>query len=211
MASLKTGKITSLFLTEIYIQKAFLSPRDTKSLQEECYQIRDSDAIGQRWSQKNYLGGYTSYASIPKVPLLSSSFLDLEKKIHTHVARFSDLLDYDLKPRQVYCNSLWINIMPPGVVHTGHIHPQSFISGTIYLSVPPKASSLKFEDPRLGFLMAAPLQKKKLKVEHQRFFQFAPQAGDLVLFESWLRHEVPANPAKKDRISVSFNYDWKSL
>ncbi|MFN7826255.1 MAG: TIGR02466 family protein [Pseudobdellovibrionaceae bacterium] len=205
------SQLIPLFQTEIYSQKAFLKDSEIKSLQEECYQIRNSDLVGRRWSQKNYLGGYTSYASIPQVQLLSSSFHELEKKIHRHVVKFSEQLEYEVKAKNLYCNSLWINIMPPGVVHTGHIHPQSFISGTVYLAVPPKASSLKFEDPRLGFFMAAPLQKKKLKPQHQRFFHFSPGAGDLVLFESWLRHEVPANPARKDRISVSFNYDWKGL
>jgi uncharacterized protein (TIGR02466 family) len=29
------------------------------------------------------------------------------------------------------------------------------------------------------------------------------------MWESWLRHEVPANGAKTPRISVSFNYAWR--
>ena len=33
-------------------------------------------------------------------------------------------------------------------------------------------------------------------------------AGSMTLFGSWLRHEVPANPLKAERISISFNYDW---
>jgi uncharacterized protein (TIGR02466 family) len=34
------------------------------------------------------------------------------------------------------------------------------------------------------------------------------RAGDLVLFESWLRHEVPAARFTGERISISFNYRW---
>jgi uncharacterized protein (TIGR02466 family) len=34
------------------------------------------------------------------------------------------------------------------------------------------------------------------------------EAGSLLLFESWLRHEVPANLVAGERISVSFNYGW---
>jgi uncharacterized protein (TIGR02466 family) len=33
-------------------------------------------------------------------------------------------------------------------------------------------------------------------------------AGKVVLFESWLRHEVPPNPRDAERVSVSFNYHW---
>ena len=34
------------------------------------------------------------------------------------------------------------------------------------------------------------------------------RSGRLVLFESWLRHEVSANLTRAERISVSFNYNW---
>ena len=34
------------------------------------------------------------------------------------------------------------------------------------------------------------------------------EAGKVVLFESWMRHEVPPNPLKAERISISFNYSW---
>jgi uncharacterized protein (TIGR02466 family) len=33
-------------------------------------------------------------------------------------------------------------------------------------------------------------------------------AGNVVLFESWLRHEVPPNPVAAERVSISFNYNW---
>jgi uncharacterized protein (TIGR02466 family) len=34
------------------------------------------------------------------------------------------------------------------------------------------------------------------------------RAGQLVLFESWLRHEVAPNPGAAERVSISFNYSW---
>jgi uncharacterized protein (TIGR02466 family) len=36
----------------------------------------------------------------------------------------------------------------------------------------------------------------------------AAKVGQVVLFESWLRHEVPPNPSKAPRISISFNFSW---
>ena len=38
------------------------------------------------------------------------------------------------------------------------------------------------------------------------FVYLQPQAGTVLMWESWLRHEVPTNLAKADRISISFNY-----
>jgi uncharacterized protein (TIGR02466 family) len=34
------------------------------------------------------------------------------------------------------------------------------------------------------------------------------RAGQVVLFESWLRHEVMANPVATERVSISFNFNW---
>jgi uncharacterized protein (TIGR02466 family) len=105
-------------------------------------------------------------------------------------------------------DSLWINILPTGGVHTSHIHPHSVISGTTYVTMPEGASAIKFEDPRLAMMMAAPARKGKAPDSHKPFIYIAPEAGDVLLWESWLRHEVPLNMADEERISISFNYRW---
>ena len=55
-------------------------------------------------------------------------------------------------------------------------------------------------------MMAAPPKKAKAPREAQSFVYLDPAPGTLILFESWLRHEVPPNQARQDRISISFNY-----
>lgn len=59
----------------------------------------------------------------------------------------------------------------------------------------------------VGF-MASPPRKENAQERNQRFVELKPQAGHLVLFESWMRHEVPQNQSSTERISISFNYDW---
>ncbi|MGH9480214.1 MAG: putative 2OG-Fe(II) oxygenase [Terriglobales bacterium] len=34
------------------------------------------------------------------------------------------------------------------------------------------------------------------------------EAGNVLLFESWLRHAVSANSVAGERVSISFNYSW---
>ena len=82
------------------------------------------------------------------------------------------------------------------------------ISGTYYVAVPTGASAIRFEDPRLGLMMAAPLRRDDAPLDQRSFVSVAPKSGTLLLWESWLRHEVPMNEAAQDRISVSFNYRW---
>ena len=125
-----------------------------------------------------------------------------------HVNAFADHLEYDLKKGKLKLDALWINILPTGGMHSGHIHPHSVISGTVYLSVPDGAGALKFEDPRLSMMMAAPPRKGSASRAHQSFVYETPEAGVILLWESFLRHEVPMNLSDEERISISFNYAW---
>ncbi len=84
----------------------------------------------------------------------------------------------------------------------------SVISGTTYVAMPEGASAIKFEDPRLAMMMAAPGRVKDADEALRQFIYVAPACGDVLLWESWLRHEVPMNMSEDDRISVSFNYGW---
>lgn len=183
--------------------KAFL-----KDLVQEIRQIQDIDEKGQAWSEKNYPGGYTSYGSMDQLHQFSTTFQILQKEIDKQVASFAKKAEMDLGKRKLVMTSFWANIMPPGVTHTMHIHPLSTISGTFYVQTPKNCSALKFEDPRLVNFMASPPRKSSAGRDNQRFVSIQPVAGQIVLFESWMRHEVPSNQSKEDRISLSFNYDW---
>ena len=101
-------------------------------------------------------------------------------------------------------------MLPEGAAHTGHIHPHSVISGTVYVRMPRGASAIRFEDPRLPMLMAAPTRRADAPEGMRTFETVMPESGTLLLWESWLRHEVVPHAGKPgadgERISVSFNY-----
>ncbi len=197
------------FSTSIYQKKLHASVSSlNKSLIEECEQVRGFDKDGAKWSKKNYFGGFTSYSSWNNMQRRLSTFADLEKLIDSHVKKFAKDLEWDLMGRKLHMSNCWINIMPQGTHHSLHLHPLSVISGTYYVQTPPSTSSIKFEDPRLGLFMGSPPRKSDCSRENKPFVELKPKAGELILFESWLRHEVPANPSVQERISISFNYDW---
>lgn len=201
--------IDSFFPTRIY-RAEYAQPGDAlvEELDQACRSIAEDDVAGQRWSRKHGFPGYTSYASLNDLPWRSPAFAALVRRLDKHVAAFVRELEFDLQGRKLKLDSLWLNILPPGGVHTSHIHPHSVVSGTCYVAVPPAASAIKFEDPRLGSMMAAPPRKAKARPENRQFVYIAPQPGTVLLWESWLRHEVPVNEAGEERISVSFNYAW---
>ncbi|HKD47659.1 MAG TPA: TIGR02466 family protein [Rhizomicrobium sp.] len=191
-----------LFATRLY--KARIVP--PAGLGKTCLGVAAEDKAGQRWSREHGYGGYTSYASLNDLPRRASIFDELEHKIARHVRAFARELQFDLGGRKLVLDSLWINVMDKGAMHAPHIHPHSVISGTYYVSVPPRSGAIRFEDPRLAMMMAAPPRKPKARPENRLFVDVAPRSGLLLLWESWLRHGVEANGASGKRISVSFNY-----
>ncbi len=204
------AQIDLLFATRIYRAKLAGkgAARLNRDLRTACLSIARDDRAGQAWCRAHSYAGYTSYSSLDDLTVRAPQFADLERHLDTHVAAFARALRFDLGRRKLALDSIWINVLKPGGVHTSHIHPHSVISGTYYVAAPKGSSALKFEDPRLGFMMAAPTKKANAPREDQTFVYIDPAQGSLVLFESWLRHEVPPNAAREDRISVSFNYGW---
>src|SRR5882724_2990049 len=196
--------IRALFPT-LVSKESLIGPdqrRFEQDLADECRSLAASDAAGRRWSAQHYLGGYTSYGSLDRLHLVSSLFARLRRRIDSHAKAFVRALHYDLSGRTLAMTDCWANVMPAGVVHSLHLHPTSFISGTYYVQVPKGAGALKLEDPRLSRMMAAP--------PRQSFVSVPARAGELILFESWLRHEVPPARYAGERISISFNYGWSA-
>jgi uncharacterized protein (TIGR02466 family) len=179
-----------------------------RQLLRECLQLRHDDAAGRRWSADNYPGGYTSYGSVHWLQRISPTFKALERKLERHVKVFADTVQWDLDGRELRMTDCWINIMPKGVVHGLHLHPLSTLSGTYYVRVPAGTPGIKFEDPRLDRFMAAPPRKAGASSEMRPWATLPAAAGRLLLFESWLRHEVVPHRVNGERVSISFNYGW---
>jgi uncharacterized protein (TIGR02466 family) len=189
-----------LFVTRLH-KGRIAPPRD---LEATCLAIAAEDAAGRRWSRDHGYGGYTSYASLNDLTRRASIFAELERAIARQVAGFARELQFE--PRKLVLDSLWINVMNKGAIHAPHIHPHSVISGTYYVTAPLKSGAIRFEDPRLAMMMAAPPRKKTARAENRSFVDVEPKAGMLLLWESWLRHGVEPNAARTPRISISFNY-----
>jgi len=198
--------VSTLFVTKLY--RASLEGVDNRALLASCRAIASEDEAGKRWSKDKGYRGYTSYASLDDLPKRDPNIAALKGVLDKHAAAFARELHVELGGRRLKLDSIWINVLEPGGVHTGHIHPHAVLSGTYYVETPPGASALKLEDPRLPLMMAAPPRQEDAPEAERSFIYVQPKAGDVLMWESFLRHEVPANAAKKSRVSISFNYAW---
>ena len=190
-----------LFVTHLY--EAELG--DEQLLAELAHSIRslaEDDQAGKRWSRGKGYKGYTSYASLNDLPRRDPAFDDLKRIVTRHAAAFAKELAWEAKPR---LDSLWVNLLKPGGHHSAHIHPHSILSGTLYVEVPRGSGEIRFEDPRLTMMMAAPARSPDASEELRPFVTVQPRPGLVLLWESWLRHEVLPGTGRGERLSISFN------
>ena len=194
----------SLFATKLYETEI----ADEALLSELAHSIRslaEDDVAGQRWSEEHRYAGYTSYASLNDLPRRDPVIGDLAKLLTKHAAKFAQECAFELtgKPK---LDSLWVNLLRGPGHHSAHIHPHSIISGTLYVEVPKGSGDIQFEDPRLPMMMAAPTRRTDAPDELQPFVTVQPRPGLLLLWESWLRHEVLPGAGRGERLSISFNF-----
>ena len=94
----------------------------------------------------------------------------------------------------------WLNYCKPGQFHHRHAHPNSFISGVLYM----KAAR---ERDKIHFYREC-YQQIKLPTDNYNLYNseswwFVVGAGDMVIFPSNLTHSV--EPVQEERVSLSFN------
>ena len=195
----------SLFATRFY-EGSLDDEALLAGLDEACRDLAREDRAGARWCRDHGYRGYTSYASLNDLPIRDPRFADLKRALDRHVAAFARDCGFDLAGKRLKVDSLWVNVLKPGGTHSGHLHPHSVVSGTLYVAVPPGSGALRLEDPRLAMMMAAPTRLPDAPEELRPFVHAEPRPGSVFLWESWLRHEVVPNGAKGERISISFNY-----
>ena len=189
--------IRDLFVTRLY-EADLADPAMLGELAHSIRSLAQDDAAGRRWSRDHLYPGYTSYASLNDLPRRDPAVAELARALSKHATIFAreSGLALSRKPR---LDSLWVNLLKAGGHHSGHIHPKSVISGTFYVEAPAGAGAIRFEDPRLPMMMAAGPRE-------DAFVTVQPSPGLLLLWESWLRHEVLPGTSRGERLSISFNF-----
>ena len=130
------------------------------------------------------------------------AFAEFVKLIETAARGVTRFLQVDLHPLAI--TGCWANVNPPGAFHPMHHHPNNYLSGVYYVAIPDAGSQIVFQDPRTqaSMIMPRPRQYTRLTANGANA---QCKSGRLVIFPAWLKHTVPANEGKSDRISISFN------
>lgn len=149
----------------------------------------------------------------PTIPVGSTWQTTPMLQQHERFAEFTALvrkagaaaLDFlDVKHKDFDITGLWANINPTGGLNSPHTHPNNFLSGVYYVSLPEDQGHIVFSDPRPQASSVLPQVTKWNKfVGNEIKLEIKP--GRMVMFPAWLVHSVPVNRSPQERISVSFN------
>lgn len=114
-----------------------------------------------------------------------------------------------LQARDIVVSSCWANVNPPGGRNSGHTHPNNFLAAVYYIQTPEAEDRIEFEDPRpqAQVMMPRPIAPSPY---NGNTISFKVRPGRLVLFPAWLKHSVPPNRSKVDRVSFAFNLMFRN-
>jgi len=116
---------------------------------------------------------------------------------------FGELMEYPLAQNNLRITQCWVNIYQYGMSQEIHNHNNHIMTGVYYVKAPENCSQLLFHSPQADTMIRPPIaQDNKF---NSMTASYRPQPGDLVVFDSALRHSVPTNMTEGERISVSFN------
>ena len=186
-----TMEITSLFSIPICEHHY---DDDLGDLEEEC--IRRSTLDSGRIASNS--GGWQSNYIYPDDDYFSEFILEMEKQANN----FAKGLEIYQKGK---IRNLWININGYKDCNRRHYHPESIISGVFYVKAPDKSSMLRFFHPSADFMVRDWNVDLKCNMYTSSIWEILPEEGKLLLFPSWLEHEVDQNLSQEKRISISFN------
>src|SRR3982074_1811159 len=126
--------------------------------------------------------------------------LTVPKLVDFGLLLFGEKLSWTVK-------EMWTNMLETGGSQTLHAHANSFISGIIYLTPSHPACKTVFVRPPGGSAFSFRHHTRSAAVGPFSAGKYVlPEAepGDLVLFPSYLYHEVPRNQGDQ-RITIAFN------
>lgn len=147
-------------------------------------------------------GGATTPDDLNQRP----EFFELTKEIQQEMNVYAEVY-LGLAPNSIQLTCMWANVHTSGYRHQTHQHPNSYLSGVVYLNVPDTSNrgNIYFMDPR----QAKNMQHGDFVGESglsSRYWEYVPTTSLMILFPSWLEHGTQLFKSDEYRVSLSFNF-----
>jgi uncharacterized protein (TIGR02466 family) len=171
---------------------------DFDKIKNKCYTVK-SESTG---CVKSNAGGWQS----DNLSFDIDEFKPLYDLIHIKINELHTQYGFKSNQEQHICN-IWININEQGSFNRPHVHPNSVLSGVIYIDCNPLTSGdIVFINPVIAhsYHWSDIAEDKNSLIASGTCF-YKPEKGKIVIFPSWVQHYVEPNKDLEPRISISFN------
>ena len=115
-------------------------------------------------------------------------------------------LDEIIKPKddvKPYITQSWLNYTDENQYHHKHAHPNSFLSGVMYVNADPEKDKITFFNDSV--YKQIKLFPKEWNLYNAESWFFTVKPGDIVVFPSSLIHMVEQKAGNNIRTSLAFN------
>lgn len=201
----------SYFPTLIYYQDLREAGELNQAITSHLYELRSSQPDGIVRSNVKRVGSWHSPDDLNK----REEYRRLSETILASAQQVFQDAGYD-PAYEPAVDNMWAIINPRYGFNRNHTHPNVLWSGVYYVQAPANCGRIFFTDPRVQASVLIPryVPDEPRKPEFWSEVYYEPIEGRLLLFPSWLVHEVEPNMSEADgaagdRIAISFNLAQK--
>ena len=199
-------KILDLHPVRIYVEDIPDEKSDRISLIDEVYNIRYNNPLG---IERSNLGGWHSPNNLmenPKFNKLNNIIIDI---INNQIIEndYELLKNMKLIVDKIECSWAIINNEKDG--NQTHTHAGNWLSGCFYIKAPSYNLNYQGNIGLLDQVSARVHESEPFRSHHSEPYYIEPKEGRLVIFPSWMSHQVTPNFTNEDRISYSFNITYQ--
>jgi uncharacterized protein (TIGR02466 family) len=128
-------------------------------------------------------------------------FKKLKKELLEHLKEYYKVI-CSYKSVEPYITQSWVNYTEPNQYHHMHEHPNSMVSGVLYIDADPQNDSIKFFN---NYYKRIKPEIENWNVFNSESWTYPVRTKDLILFPSSLTHRVDVKKGDNVRISLAFN------
>tara|TARA_B100000674_G_scaffold98913_2_gene71663 strand:+ start:1235 stop:1918 length:684 start_codon:yes stop_codon:yes gene_type:complete len=168
-----------------------------KALKDEIDAMRSRDPKGRNVSNRN---GWQSVDGVDRNPVFIRAMRQIRRVFRDELVPF---LGIEKNTADIELHNSWANINYPGSWNAPHLHNGCFYSGVFFIHADGDEGDFRAVDTDHKIVSNFPHSQQRI----WESLSLPPKTGDLYLFPSGLMHMVEPNLSKKDRYSISFNWD----
>jgi uncharacterized protein (TIGR02466 family) len=185
------------FPTAIYSEKLILLSHELLPIVNQY--LNNNKMLTNHWGYKTTFKVDHGLENFQNIEIFNQLIQEKGRLFLNNLGYNTDGLNFTL---QIFASNMTVNDY-----HAVHSHPNSLLSGIFYLDVEESSSPIIFHDPRPFRKFVALPRKNETTASYEKI-AYVPENGLLLIWESWLEHEVPKNNSK-NRITLVFNLGRK--